>query len=65
MSRKKYGREFFDKHFDYLVDGMKNKVPIRVMADALSIRHITLANMCHRYGLSANVIRYNHNKEIK
>jgi hypothetical protein len=64
MSKVKYGRQFFDKHYDFLVDGMKNKVSIKSMAETLNIRHITLANMCHRMGLSANVIRYNHAKSL-
>jgi hypothetical protein len=65
MSKVKYGKPFFDKHYDFLVDGMKNKVTIKVMAEKLNIRHITLANMCHRMGLSANVIRYNHAKSLE
>jgi hypothetical protein len=64
MSKPKYGRKFFDEHYDFLVEGMKNKVTIKVMAEKLKIRHITLANMCHRMGLSANVIRYNHAKSL-
>jgi hypothetical protein len=64
MSKLKYGKPFFDKHYDFLVDGMKNKVSIKSMAETLNIRHITLANMCHRMGLSANVIRYNHAKSL-
>lgn len=64
MSKKKYGREFFEKHFDYIVQCMQNRVPIREIADTLNIGHITLANMCHRYGLSANQARYNHAKTV-
>jgi hypothetical protein len=64
MSKVKYGKPFFDKHYDFLVDGMKSKVTIKIMAEKLNIPHITLANMCHKNGLAANVIRYNHAKSL-
>jgi hypothetical protein len=64
MSKVKYGRQFYDVHYELIIEAIKNGVTIKEIAEAINIPNKTLANMCHRMGLSANVIRYNHAKSL-